>query len=368
MCRVVGVVLALVAAGAPAMEAQVPRPRAADSGPLLARAESLLAQITLRDSLARRAMERQRAARRFDAGDVTVLLAAAAHQVVGARLAARGAALLDSLGVLPRGFLTSRVAVALEASAVDSVLRAEGLAGRKRVPADFGTPPDTLNGGFVLAMAMAQAYDGTLDAGWRSWAPRDLTLGWLEARDGEAARRELLSGETRTGAKCLEGEIVQCGLWLGVGREAHPYRIRYSPAELRRIVSGRTWEYESNWQTARDCVHGSDEACVRFAETARFMDSIPARVQARGSLLRAVRVLHGATALQRALADTSGPVGQRLARASGVTEDSLIAEWRAWLLTGGGGQRVRADVADAMPVVIVGALLLFAAARSGRWR
>ncbi len=368
MCRVVGALLALLAAGAPALEAQVAHPRAADAGALLARAESLLARITLRDSLARRAVARQRVARRFDAGAVTVLLAAAANEAAGTRIAERGAGLLDSLGGLPRGFLVSRVAVALEASAVDSVLRAEGLAGRTRVPADFGPTPDTLNGGFVLAMALAQAYDGTLDAAWRSWAPRDLTLGWLEARDGEAARRELLGGETRTGAKCLEGEIRQCELWLGVGRQARPYRTRYAPAELRRIVSGRTWEYEPSWQTARDCVHGSDEACVSFAEASRFVDSVPARVQARGSLLRAVRVLHGAAALQRALADTSGPVGQRLARASGVTEDSLLAEWRAWLLTGGGGQRVRADFGDALPVVIVGALLLFAAARSGRWR
>jgi hypothetical protein len=89
---------------------------------------------------------------------------------------------------------------------------------------------------------------------------------------------------------------------------------------------------------------------------------------ARGSLLRAVRVVHGAAALRRALADTSGSVGVRLARASGVSEDSLLAEWRAWLLTGGGGRRVTADFADGVPVALLGALLLLAAARSGRWR
>jgi hypothetical protein len=258
--------------------------------------------------------------------------------------------------------------VAAAAAGVDSVLQDEGLSRRERVAADFGPTPDTLTGGFVLAVALAGAYRTTLDATWRTWAPGDLTMGWLEARDGEAARRELLGGDVRVGARCLEGEVAQCGLWLGLDGGAHPFRTRYAPGELRRIVAARFWEYEPNWETARDCVHGSDEACLRFAESGPFVDAIPAPMTARGSLLRAVRVVHGAAALRRALADTSGSVGVRLARASGVSEDSLLAGWRAWLLTGGGGRRVTADLADGVPVALLGALLLLAAARSGRWR
>lgn len=369
MCRIVAPLLALtLGAGAPALRAQASRGRIADARAMLARAESLQAQIELRDSLGRRALYRQRLARRFSAGEVTVLLAGAADEAVGTRVAARGWALLDTLGALPRGFLASRVVVASAAAGVDSVLREEGLSSRERVAADFGPRPDTLTGGFVVAITLARAYRATLDATWRNWAPGDLTLGWLEARDGEAARRELLGGEVRVGAKCLEGDIAQCGLWLGLDGEAHPFRMRYGPGELRRIVAGRSWAFEPNWQTARDCVQGSDEACVRFAESGRFVDAIPARVPARGSLLRAVRALHGAAALRRALADTSASVGARLARASGTSTDSLLAEWRAWLLTGGGRRRVTADVADGVPVALFGALLLLAAARSGRWR
>jgi hypothetical protein len=366
MYRIVAALLALGAAGP--VRAQTPRGRRPDARALLARAESLQRQLDQRDSLAAHARYRRRLARRFSAGDVTVLLAGPADEMVGEKVAAHARALLDTLGALPRSFVASRVVVAVAAAGVDSVLRAEGLWGRTRVSADLGPEIDTLTGGFVVASVLAQAYRQTLDATWRSWTTADLTLGWMQARDGEAARRELLAGEVRVGARCLEGVIAQCGLWLGLDRDAHPFRTRYGPRELRRVVAGRVWAYEPGWQVARDCVNGLDEACVRFAESGPFVDTVPAHLPSRGSLLRAVRALHGAAVLGRALVDSSGSVGERLARASGVRQDSLLVEWRAWLLTAGGRRRVTADALDGLPVAAFGALLLFAAARSGRWR
>jgi hypothetical protein len=369
MCRIVAALLALTLGTAgPALRAQVPRGRPSGTRALLARAESLQAQLAERDSLAERAVYQRRLARRFSAGDVTVLLAGTADEVVGTAVAARGWALLDTLGALPRGFAASRVVVDVFALGVDSVLRAEGLSGGERVPADFFPALDTVSGGFVVAMALARAYGAMLDPTWRSWAPAGLTLGWMEGRDGVAARHDLLAGETRVGGKCLEGEVRQCALWLGIDHEDHPFRVRYAPSELRRHLEGRMSRFGPSGATPRQCVNGSDEACIRFAESTRYVDPIPAPSAARASLLRAVRVLHGAAALRRALADTSGAVGLRLVRASGVSEDSLLAEWRGWLLTGGGRRRVTADVADSVPVAVFGALLLFAAARSGRWR
>ena len=107
---------------------------------------------------------------------------------------------------------------------------------------------------------------------------------------------------------------------------------------------------------------------MEFARQSRLVPPAPAGLASRRSLMRAVHALHGSAALRRALADTLGSVGMRLARASGLTEDALVTEWRIWLLRAGGHSRVTAGVVDALPVVIVGALLLFAAARSGRWR
>ncbi len=371
MCRVatVGVALALGALScASALPAQAPGRDAIDARVLLARAESLQHLVDLRDSAVRRAAYRQRLARRFSAGDVTVLLAGAPDASAGERVAARAAELLDGLGAVPRAFVASRVTISTAAEGADSVIRAEGLTGRARVNADLGLAPDTLSGPFIVGIALARAYRETLDTAWRSWAPADLALGWIEAREGVAARRDLMGGAVRSGALCLAGEAAQCRLWLGLDRDAHPFRARYQPGDLRRLISARWWEGEPGREIARECVGGSDEACVRFAESGRFLDSIPAGMQARGSLLRAVHRLHGAAAVARALADTSGSIGERLARAAGVGEDSLVAEWRAWLLTSGAGRHVTADLADGLPVAIFGALLLVAALRSGRWR
>jgi hypothetical protein len=302
----------------------------------------------------------------FSADGMVVLLAGVTDEAVGAGVATRGAAMLDSLGIVPASFVSSRVVVALDAAGVDSVLRAEGLAGRVRVPADFGPRIDTLTAGFVVASNLVRAYEVGLDKSWRAWAPNGLTLDWRERREGDAARSELLAGDVRVGARCLAGEISQCALWLGVDRDAHPFRVRYTPQDLRHLLPWGNLAFGPN-PLPRACLNGSDDACVRFAESSR-VDSVPAGAAARGSLLREIWVVHGRAALGRALTDSAGSVGERLARASRLAEDSLIAEWRIWLLTGGGGRRVTAEVADTLPVVVFGSLLLFAAARSGRWR
>jgi hypothetical protein len=66
----------------------------------------------------------------------------------------------------------------------------------------------------------------------------------------------------------------------------------------------------------------------------------------------------------RALADTTGSIGERLARASGVGEDSLMLEWRYWVLNRGGRPSDRNLLADGVPAVLLAALLLAAARRS----
>jgi hypothetical protein len=369
MCKVAAALVGLaVGVGMPGLRAQNPRASVGGARALLARAESLQAQLARRDSLAGRAVYHQHLGRSFSAGDLTVVLAGTADAAVGNRVAARGVALLDTLGALPRGFVASRVVVAQSAAGVDSVLQAEGLSDRRRVEAFFGPRVDTLTAGFAVASALARAYRETLDTMWRSWGPADLALSWMEGRDGVAARRDLLAGGNAVGAQCLEGAVAQCGQWLGLDPEVHPFRVRYRPADLRRILAGRQWQYGPARQVARECVEGSDEACVQYAESGPFVDPVPAGLTARASLLRAVRVLHGASSLRSALADSSGSIGARLARAAGVSEDSLLAEWRTWLLTGGGKRRVSATLADGVPVAFFGALLLLAAARSGRWR
>ena len=366
MCRIA---VALFTLGAtvvgPRAEAQGAAAGTARVRALAARAESLEAKIAKQDSLAKLRRYEDLRARRFSAGDVTVLVPGVVGEATGQRIADGARRYLDSLGAVPPSFVASLVTVAYASAGWDSVLRADGLAARTRIMAEIPAQPDSLADGWIVAARIVRAYVERLDPAWRSWVPQDLSLGFMKGRDDAAAVRELAAGDTRAGTECLGGRAAACRAWLGVDRDANPYTARYTPAEIRSIVSRRMVEYLD--VSAQQCVRGSDDACLRYAQTGG-VSPVPAGLASVRSVLRAIRVLHGAEALRHALADTSGAVGERLARAAGIGEDSLVTEWRVWLLTGGGRPRVSASARDAMPVLLFGGLLLLAAARSGRWR
>lgn len=369
MCKPFVVALGFaMAASASAAYAQAAPGRDTPARALLARAKALQAQLKLRDSLAGLERARERRATRFDAGVLTVVLPATVDRVAGHRIASGALAALDDLGAIPRAFVASHVAVSRSAAGVDAVLGAPEFAARATILVDVGPTPDTLTDDWKVAVALGQAYRLTLDAEWQAWLPWSLGLGWKTSREGEAAVRELMGGATRAGGKCLEGDVGECRLWLGLDRDTNPFAVRYRPAELRRRIAGRWFPSGSGARLAKQCTEGSDDACLQFAASGDGLPPIPAGSWTRSSLIRAVRAVHGPDALQRALVDTAGSVGERLARAAHISEDSLVAEWRTWLLTGGGHPHVMADGKAAMPALAFAGLLLFAAARSGRWR
>ena len=331
----------------------------------LARADSLWAAVSARDSAERQRTYRERLAGRFDSGPVSVMLAGSVGEETGHRVAAGAAGYVG--GVIPRAFVASRVVVSFAAAGVDSALRASGLGSRTRIMADVPPQPDSLADGWIVAAALARAYGETLDTTWRAWLPADLGLGWTLRRDGPAAVRDLMRGDTRSGAECLGGNVAACRGWLGLDRDANPYATRYRPEELRRQVAGRYFAWGDARDLAQLCTAGSDDACLRLASRG-FIAPVPAGPATRGSLLAFCKGRARTPMLDRTLGDTAGSVGERLARAAGVPEDSLVGAWRIWLLTGGGQPRVTANLRDALPVVFFGGLLLLAAARSGRWR
>jgi len=366
MYRAVLALIALtVSVGAPSAAAQG-APGRSSVRALAARADSLEALVARQDSAAKRTRYDELRAQRFDAGDVTVLIPAVVGEGTGRRIAAGAEAYLDSMGGIPPAFVRSVVSIAYATAGSDSVLRAGGLGGRRRLMVDVPARPDTFADGWAVAIVIARAYTESLNEEWRAWLPADLGIGWKHGREDAAAVRDLAAGETRVGTECLGGRPAACRLWLGLDREPDAYVARYTPAEIRRIVALRPL-VEYLGPTAARCIEGSDEECLRFARGGQ-LPAVPAGFSALRSMLREIRVLHGAEALRRALSDTAGALGQRLAGAAGISEDSLVVEWRAWLLTGGGHPPVSAGAREAMPVLLFGGLLLLAAARSGRWR
>ena len=364
MCRSVGEALVLamcvLAVRAPA---QGLRRETEEARALLARAESLRDDLARQDSAANRRLYLDRRARRFDAGPVTLLAPSAVGSATGRRLAASAEEYIR--GVLPPEYVASRVVIAYAATAVDSVLQGESLSGRTRLGAYVAPHPDSLTDGWSVAVAIARDYRESLEPTWRAWLPSDLGVAWTLRHDGPGAARELMRGDTYAGAQCLAGRVAACRLWLGLDGDANPYLVRYRPEELRRLVHGR-WFPDGANELAHQCTTGSDAACQQVASLG-YLPPIPAGLAPRGSLLGYVRALPG-DRLVPALADHSGAVGDRLARAAGVTEDSLVSAWRFWLLTGGGQRPVTAGARDVLPVLVLSGLLLLAATKSGRWR
>lgn len=358
---------ALLLVAAQALAAQQARDPDARTRVLLARADSLNARVEAADSARRAEVAAQRRARLASSGDLTIVVWSSVPTDVGAHLAEGASALLDEFGAIPAGYV--RRVVAVQALTVDTAgfLSAPAFRGRRRLLIDWATPSDTSGVSWRIASRVAQGYRRTLHQDWHEWLPGDYGLGWTRERNGEGALRTLADDATFVGRECLAGKADACRLWLGVDRDARPFAVRYRPDELRRLAVEQSWDLR-NEADYNACQGGANEACVRLAERRPWLSDIPAPDEARRSLIRAVHALHGAPAVAAALTDTAGSVGTRLARASGVSEDSLMAEWRNWTLSRGRTQRVRAGFGDAASVLATTAVLLIAAARSGRWR
>jgi len=364
MCRSLAFVASLIAL-APVMQAQAPSPGPDSARARLARAELRWAQFVAGDSASRAQTAESRRAVRFDAGPVTMLLPASVGEATGRRVAAGAAAYLAE--AVPSTFVASHVVVAIAASGADSALHAAGLASRERLLVDAYAKPDSLADGWVVAAAVANGYRETLDTAWRGWLFPDLGIGWSVQRDGPGAVRDLMMAGVSTGADCLGGDIRGCRLWLGLDADPNPYQVRYRRDDLRRALAARSFAWGNTVALARQCLEGLVAACTRAASLG-LLPAVPAGPSARGSVLAFIRARGGPDAVTRALRDSSGAIGDRLARTLRLPEDSLVGEWRIWVLTGGGRRRVTANLRDALPVVFFGALLLWAATRSGRWR
>jgi hypothetical protein len=329
----------------------------------LARADSLYANL-----MAQRA-ERQANRRGYlvRSGDLNLIFWEAVPRSLGRQLGAGAGEMLREFGAVPEGFVRRSVVVQVWAVDTAGILAAPALRGSRRVWMEWPQPADTTAVSWRIASRLAAAYRETLDSAWQAWLPQDYGVQWERAREGQAALNALTLPREASGSECLAGKPAECRLWLGVDPDEHPYASRYRPAELRSIVQERSYDERADADRS-SCLNGADDACLRLVERQRWLSPIPAPDPARVSLIRAVHALHGAEALRSALADTAGGIGERLARASGISEDSVVAEWRTWVLSRGRPQRVRAGFGDALPVLALVGLVLFAAARSGRWR
>lgn len=363
-------VAALVWAGG--LAAQVPPGATPRERTLLARVDSLWAQLRAREERERQAVRERARARLVETGGLAVVVPGQVPAEAALRSLDTAVVVLSDFGAIPESFARSVVVVIAGATDTGSVLAAPVVRDRRRVPvggiqlgAGGGGGPSFNLPVIVVASAIAWAYRDTRDAAWREWLPGNYGIGPWTRSATWTSFESLTRSPWSVGARCLAGEVRGCRLWLGVDRDSVPYTARYRSGELREFFErDRKWIAERS-VAGRDCLSGAGAACYAYAlEEPHPVPAIPADEAGRRSLIRAVRTLHGPGSLARALADTTGSVGERLARAAGIGEDSLLGEWRYWVLTRGGRPQDRNLLADAAPSVLLAALLLAAARRS----
>ncbi len=368
--------LALAAAGAlacaNALVAQVPPGATPQERALLARAESLVAQVEARRERQRQEDRERSRARLVESAGLAVVVPGQASPDQVLRSLDSAARFLRGFGGVPDGFARSVVVVLSNATDTAAVLTSPMVQGRQRVRIGGIQRTETAHGASVLivpavamATAIATAYRDTRDADWREWLPGNYGVGEWTRNAAGGAFETLSRGAFAVGARCLDGDVKGCRLWLGVDRDSSRFQARYTANEIREFV-GRYGRWEARRSSAaQQCLGGADSACFDYAaEEHHPISPFPADDGGRRSLVRAVGALHGPETIGRALADTAGSVGDRFARASGVSEDSLMREWRYWVLTRGGRPQDRELLADALPSVLLAGLLLAAARRS----
>ena len=362
------IVLALGLAAGPAMAQRAP-----DSTALLrTRLAQVETQLAVREE--QRQQEEARAPKRLGRiqteGNITVLVRESVPRDTIVRLATAADSILADFGGIPDTFTRTMIQVMPFVSDTATLLAAPGVKERRRLDLDWSgdLSGSNLGDGWMLAFPVTRAFRETLDSTWQNWLGYHFGVYWKRADDGEGAINELASPDFATGTECLAGRLRSCRLWLGVDNDVQPYRVRYKADELVRA----TRERHFGGPDGAACRNGEGDACARIIENGQtygvILSPVPAPEHIRASLVRGVRELHGAGAVRQALADQNGSVGERLARAAGVSEDSLMAEWRRWVLSRGRTERVSAGVGDVLTALLFTALLVGLATRSGRWR
>ena len=205
----------------------------------------------------------------------------------------------------------------------------------------------------------------------RSWAS------WWNpsAQDLPAAHLDLVTSLSAAATRCFAGSTLWCARVLGIDPLADPWLDLYDAAG-RRLFVARRWDWlrSARWrgfaeraELFRQCVDSRlDDACLRLLHMEL---SYPSALPERGvrSLVLEARVIGGEGTFTRLIADTTAPLGDRLAAAAGVPLDSLLRVWHARMLEAAPARTRVGSVSAWMSFLVVataGALAL----RSTRWR
>ena len=333
---------------------------------LSARADSLAADVVARQAADHQRVVEQRRPRAISGGHVTAIFWTAVSERDASQVVAKADSIMAAYGVVPADFIARMRPVQMWTTSFDSIAAAAATRGQAAPSFDWlGRGDETDVAAERIANAVGGQYvQAVADSAWRGYLSWQIGMMWRPDIESLWVLNALAGTDLSTGRACLGGDVVGCRRFLGLDDDARPYRDRYSADDIRRRSEGSNFANDPEY---RLCLAHDDDACMRFAEAKRSFTVVPAGSELRASLMRALRALHGPAAVQAALRDSSGSLGVRLARASGMDEDAFVREWRTWVLSRGRPQRVTAGAGDLGAAAGSVLLLVLLAMRRGRW-
>jgi len=210
------------------------------------------------------------------------------------------------------------------------------------------------------------------DPALREWLNGPLRPSLRATQDRGATYVQLVTAPSQAARDCFLGALSRCRDALEVNASTDVITAWYpSAAERRALVVGDFADYFNHGANAaafRSCAEGSDSTCATLLRTLH--SSVlprPLGYDARATLAHLALRLGGREAYHRLLADTAAAVGARLAFAAGLSEDTLVARWRAEIIAA-------RPASVAIPswgfVIALGWIVVFAGCglRSSRWR
>lgn len=212
---------------------------------------------------------------------------------------------------------------------------------------------------------------GAVDPKLHDWLGGPLTPHFDSSPSRERVYVQLVTAPSLAVRRCFLGEIGPCRDALSLSNAPDMVSHWYGAEERRRLV---TVDYQgfldrgARHVVFQSCSAGSDSACLELL-TALPPGSLsrPLDVEARVALLERAVGLGGPSTFQRLLDAPGDAMGARLAAATGIPEDSLVAGWRAVVL------RARPAPVSLPPLgawLALGWTVVFATCglRSSRWR
>ena len=208
-----------------------------------------------------------------------------------------------------------------------------------------------------------------LPADLRTWLGGSVAIGDDRDRWQRVYRASVLTPSTGVD-RCNDGDLGACAAVLELAPAGPLWRSWYSREQLvawaREQSPDWRWRPEGAQQAFDACFTRFDVAsCGRESGVPQPPAPLPA--DARVALLARALDLGGDGAYATLVADSSGPVIERLARAAGTTPESLLADWRNEMIAS--RPAFSAGLGRSVPVMILWTIALCALAmRSKRWR